>query len=828
MAEYQAFDIAVTTQPQRGVDEKDAGITNVYEVKDFTEKEHAELIDILRQTIEENHLDPNFPADILERAQLLIAEDIGTLDSVQAQKLISEIELGKELILNDSPYAEVRAVVDSTDDPRTPVNTFRVWFIGTILTILGTGLDQFFSLRQPGIYVGTFVAQIIAYPIGVAMAKWLPTKKVTIFGYDFSLNPGPFNQKEHMLITVMSNVAYGGSGGTAYVTYVFQVLKLDIYYGEKELANSAGFQLLLVLSTQLVGYGCAGLSRRFLVYPATMIWPKNLAQIALNKALHKDDGRTIVHGWSISRFKFFGIVSVGMFIYFWFPDYIFQGLSFFNWLTWISPNNVKLAIITGSICGLGLNPWPTFDWNIFSFLYDPIITPWFAMVNATVGMAIIGFIFIPAFYFKNVWNGAYFPPNSNHVFDNTGNFYNISRVLNPDFTLNEEKFAAYSPAYLSTGNALLYSCFFAIYLATVVYVALYHSKEFIGGVKSALKWRNARDEFNDVHNRLMKAYKEAPEWWYLSLLGISFILACVCCAHYNTGMPIWGVVFAIGLALVLQVPIGIVQAVTNVEVTNNVLAEYIGGYAIPNKPIANMLFKSYGYIASAQAVQFAQDLKLGHYMKIAPRVMFMAQTYAAIIGAIVSIGVNDWQLSNISGICEPDQSAKFTCPGSNTFFTASVIWGAIGPRRIFGAGGIYNPLEWGFLVGALLPIPFYFLAKRFPNSWVRYIHIPLVLYGPLNWAPYNFSYMWPSFMAGFVFNWWIKRRYLAWWAKYAYVLSSSLAVGLAVGGIVIFFAVQFHEVDINWWGNTVPYAGVDGGGSANACTYLPIPEQGFF
>lgn len=185
-----------------------------------------------------------------------------------------------------------------------------------------------------------------------------------------------------------------------------------------------------------------------------------------------------------------------------------------------------------------------------------------------------------------------------------------------------------------------------------------------------LRWKNARDEHEDVHNRLMRKYPEAPEWWYLAILAISFILACVCCTHYHTSMPIWGIVFAVLLCFVLQIPIGMIQAVTNIEVTNNVLAEFVGGYALENKPIANMIFKSYGYIASAQAVQFASDLKLGHYMKIPPRTMFMAQVYATIIGALVSIGVNDWQLGNIEDICSETQSASFTCPGS---YTSSVI-----------------------------------------------------------------------------------------------------------------------------------------------------------
>ena len=110
------------------------------------------------------------------------------------------------------------------------------------------------------------------------------------------------------------------------------MLKLDIFFGEKAPANSAGFRILLALSTQLLGYGCAGIARQFLVYPAAMLWPSSLAQIALNKALHNDNGSLLVPKWKMSRQKFFTICFCGMFVYFWLPAYLFQALSFFNWM----------------------------------------------------------------------------------------------------------------------------------------------------------------------------------------------------------------------------------------------------------------------------------------------------------------------------------------------------------------------------------------------------------------------------------------------------------------------------------------------------------------
>lgn len=58
-------------------------------------------------------------------------------------------------------------------------------------------------------------------------------------------------------------------------------------------------------------------------------------------------------------------------------------------------------------------------------------------------------------------------------------------------------------------------------------------------------------------------------------------------------------------------------------------------------------------------------------------------------------------------ICQIDQPQHFYCNGEATFFTATVFWGTLGPTRVFGKGGVYTMLLFGFLIGAVLPFPFY-------------------------------------------------------------------------------------------------------------------------
>jgi hypothetical protein len=54
-------------------------------------------------------------------------------------------------------------------------------------------------------------------------------------------------------------------------------------------------------------------------------------------------------------------------------------------------------------------------------------------------------------------------------------------------------------------------------------------------------------------------------------------------------------------------------------------------------------------------------------------------------------------------MCSPTQPDHFICPSTEVFGTASVIWGLIGPRRIFSPGHTYYLLIFFFLIGSVSP-----------------------------------------------------------------------------------------------------------------------------
>jgi len=82
-------------------------------------------------------------------------------------------------------------------------------------------------------------------------------------------------------------------------------------------------------------------------------------------------------------------------------------------------------------------------------------------------------------------------------------------------------------------------------------------------------------------------------------------------------------------------------------------------------------FKMYGYITTANAIYFANDLKLAHYVKIPPRHTFVAQMWATLISSFVCTAVLNFILK-LDGLCTADAPFGLTCPGINTFFTAAV------------------------------------------------------------------------------------------------------------------------------------------------------------
>ncbi|KAJ1400358.1 Oligopeptide transporter, OPT superfamily [Sesbania bispinosa] len=563
------------------------------------------------------------------------------------------------------PVEEVALVVPETDDPSLPVMTFRAWFLGITSCILLIFLNTFFTFRTQPLTISAILMQIAVLPVGRFMAATLPTKEYTLLGWRFTLNPGPFNMKEHVIITIFANCGVSIGGGDAYSIGAITVMKA---YYKQSLSFLCG--LFIVLTTQMLGYGWAGILRRYLVDPVDMWWPSNLAQL----------------------------------------------------------------------------------------------------------------------------------------FTSSGQKYDTTKILTPDYDLDVDAYNKYSKLYLSPLFALSIGSGFARFTATLTHVALFYGRDI---------WRQSRSAMGnaklDVHGRLMKAYKQVPEWWFLILLfgsmALSLVMAFVWKADVQ--LPWWGILFAFGLAFIVTLPIGVIQATTNQQPGYDIIAQFMIGYVLPGKPIANLLFKIYGRISTVHALSFLSDLKLGHYMKIPPRCMYTAQLVGTLLAGVVNLAVAWWMLDSIKDICMDDKAhhdSPWTCPKYRVTFDASVIWGLIGPKRLFGPGGLYRNLVWLFLIGAVLPVPVWVLSKIFPDKkWIPLINIPVISYGFAGMPPATPTNIASWLVTGMIFNYFVFRYHKRWWQKYNYVLSAALDAGTAFMGVLIFFALQNAGHNLKWWGSELDH-----------------------
>ena len=181
-------------------------------------------------------------------------------------------------------------------------------------------------------------------------------------------------------------------------------------------------------------------------------------------------------------------------------------------------------------------------------------------------------------------------------------------------------------------------------------------------------------------------------------------------------------------------PVAIIMAIANQHSSLYLICQLICGVVFPGRPVANMIFVTYCYISSAQGIKFSSDLKLGHYMKIPPKLLFSVQMVATLVSSVTQVGVLNWMFANVRGICTPEAVNGFNCPIARVHFNGSILWGLIGPERFFGDGALYSNLIWAFVVGAIFPPAIWLVWWKTRINLLRKINLP-VLFGSISWIP---------------------------------------------------------------------------------------------
>lgn len=109
-----------------------------------------------------------------------------------------------------------------------------------------------------------------------------------------------------------------------------------------------------------------------------MIWPANLVAVTMMNAMYeKNDVKDpTVFGGRMPRYRWFAIITVASFAYYFIPGFLAKCLSIFAFVTWMAPQNPVVNQLFGGTTGLSILPI-TFDWTqIAGWIGSPLIPPW--------------------------------------------------------------------------------------------------------------------------------------------------------------------------------------------------------------------------------------------------------------------------------------------------------------------------------------------------------------------------------------------------------------------------------------------------------------------
>ena len=132
-------------------------------------------------------------------------------------------------LADDSAYAEVRAAVSPEDNLSLSINTPRMWALSLLFAVVGSATNMFFSLRYPSVSITPVVALLLVHPLGLLWDRVFkrindpeetfvngtllsPRVESNISGWTQLrrwLGQGHWSEKEHCLVYIASNVAFG-------------------------------------------------------------------------------------------------------------------------------------------------------------------------------------------------------------------------------------------------------------------------------------------------------------------------------------------------------------------------------------------------------------------------------------------------------------------------------------------------------------------------------------------------------------------------------------------------------------------------------------------
>ncbi|KAJ3952852.1 hypothetical protein N0V92_010704 [Colletotrichum tropicale] len=732
----------------------------------------------------------------------------------EIQAVAPQSESGSHEKDNGSEEVIIRTGADAAQhllplrDDFQPSLTFRSIFLATCLSAFQAVMSQIYTFKPTQVTIsGTFIV-LIAYFMGKAWANFLPrgdklearwrekggegTLPRWIRTVSF-LNHGPWNLKEHAICAITATSA---SNAAASIT-VFAAQ--DLFY---DLPLSPATVVLSVISIGLFGYGICGIMRPIAVWHVDAVYWSTLPTVKTLQGLHWQDLK------NSKPLRWFWYSFAGMFAYEFLPAYIWPWLNSVSipCLAAMHATGAKAATLTnlfgGSINNEGLGLFSlSFDWQYITSFNTSL--PLALQAHAALGYFVC-FIVMLGIYYSNAWDAKSQPFMSTRLRSEDGSTYPIAKVFTGG-VLNKEALATYGIPRLTGSFAYAMFMANAAIGALIAHCFLFWGGDVVNAYKSARSGR-----YDDRHHAHMaKHYKETPWWWYVVVLVLSFILGIVVVTTQNITLPAWAYIVALLLGIFIAPLSTILYSRYGNGIATNNLSKMLAGLLLPERPIGNMYFAAWSHNVISNAVTLSNDLKMGEYLKIPPRVMFLTQVYGTILGGFINYAV---MISIVNGnrelLVDSDGNNAWSGATMQSYNTNATSWALA--HYLYKIGGKYEMVPIGLGIGfgivAVHRLVVHFVPKIRGFS-LSDINFPqFIQYA--GFIPYNQSQtcvIFSQIIAGFFTQFYLRNYRPRIFRDYSYLVTgamdgASLTV-LFILSFAVFGAGGSSKPFPTWWGN---------------------------
>ncbi|KAM7190826.1 OPT oligopeptide transporter [Rhypophila sp. PSN 637] len=701
-------------------------------------------------------------------------------------------------------------------DDFDPSLTFRSMLLSSMLACFQAIMTQVYQFKPTEVSInGTFIV-LIAYFLGNAWAAVLPrgdklearwrakgntgTLPIGIKIASF-FNYGPWGLKEHTICAVTATSASQAKEGIQ----VFAAQK--VFY---DMQLGAATVILATISIGLFGYGLCGIFREIAVYHVDAVYWTTLPTVKTLQGLHWDSVK------DSKPLRWFWYSFTGMFLYQFVPAYIWPQLNSISIPCLAAEEttgetaNLLGNLFGGSANNQGLGLFSiSLDWQYLTSLTTSM--PLVLQAHQAIGIGICMIVML-AIYYGNVWNAKAQPFMATRLQKASGGPYPTKEVF-VNGVLDKAAFEKHGAPDLAGTFA------FAMFMANAAIGALVTHCFVFWGRDLWKTFTDARKGIHaDRHHRhMVEHYKETPWWWFVIVLVVSFVLGLVVVLTSDISLPPWAYIVSLLLGSFIAPLSTVLYARFGNGIATNNLSKMLAGLMLPGRPVGNMYFAAWSHSVIMQTVNLSNDLKIGEYLKIPPRVMFLTQLWGTVLGGFVSYAT---MTAIVTGrekmLAESNGSNAWSGALLQGYNTNASAWALA--EYLYMAGTKYWIVPVGIAFGALLVLLHRLFVKYVPKIGkfdTNDINMPqLIQYS--GFIPYNQSQtciLLSSILAGLYVQFYLRNYKPRIFKDFSYLVTAAFDGGSLLCLFILSFAVfgaGGKEIDFpQWWGHNTEKGNLD-------------------